>query len=189
MSPTRVTTTMSMTIACGLLCAQIALAQMRTEVRDPLRGVSFHSVGLGDDAVNSLRVIEGTFADSDRLALGLSVLVFDASHLSDEYIFWVRHEGRRWLDFNTADQVIVEVNGEKLPLAPLRASQPFVGESAKFFEKIELKLTTGDVAQLIRADTVKVQLRSNNGVVDKWLSREEIAELKSFVTSLAMSDS
>jgi hypothetical protein len=189
MRPIRVATVTSLTIACGVLCAQSALAQMRTEVRDPLRGVSFHSVGLGDDAVNSLQVVEGTFADSDRLTLGLSVLVFDASHVTDEYILWIRHEGRRWLDFNTADQVVVEVNGERLPLEPLRASQPFVGESARFFEKIELKLTANDVAQLIRGNTVKVQLRSNNGVVDKWLTREEIAELKSFVSSLAGGES
>ena len=183
MHANRVGTMRALALVTGMLIAASALAQTRTEIRDPLRGVSFHSISLGNDPVNSLAVLDGTFSDSDRLTVGLSVLVFDASHLADQHILWVRHEGRRWLDFGFGDPVVVEANGSKLALEPLRASQPSVG-SGTLYEKIEFKLDQDDLAAIIESTHVKVRLSSGNGVVEKVLSAAEIASLAAFAAEV-----
>lgn len=170
------------------LLASTVSAQMRTEVRDPLRGVSFHSIGLSDEPMNELAVLDGAFSDRDRLAVGISVLQFDASHRSDEYILWLRHEGRRWLDFEVGHPVMIEVDGRTLDLAQLRASQPFVGE-ASFYEKIELKVAPGDLQAMLSGDRIRMRLSSGNGVVEKTLTTDELATLRAFIAEVSDSAS
>ncbi len=179
----RILVLMSAVAALGL-APERSLGQPRTEVRDPVRGVSFSSIELSNMPLNSLDVVEGTFADSDRLAVGLSALVFDGSPAVDEYVFWVRHEGRRWLDFEIGTPVVIEVDGEALSLERLRASQPFVGGSNRLFEKIEFRLTDAELERLLDASSVLVRLRADNGVVDKRLTDLERDRLREFYAEL-----
>jgi hypothetical protein len=178
--------TRTLLLSASLLAGGAALAAVpRTEARDPVRGVSFHSIQISDVAIRSLRVIEGDFSAADRLAVGLSALVFDGSDGVEEYIFWLRHEGRRWLDFGAGDPVSIEVADEPLGIEPLRALQPFVGPSSRLFEKIEFRLDETVLDRLTDGSEVRIRLRSGNGTVEAVLSAQDIEEIRAFRASLA----
>lgn len=180
------TIALALTLAGLVLPAAYAAAQPRTELRDPLRGVSFHSIELSEGPLNELEIIEGSFADTDRLTLGLSALVFDGSPNADEYVLWIRHEGRRWLDFGTGIPVVVSVDGKPFPLAQVRAPQPFVGDGSRLFEKIEFHLSEPELALLLDAQSVRVRLQSGNGIADKRLTNEELRRAESFYESISV---
>jgi len=156
----------------------------RTEIRDPVRGVSFDSIEISDRAINSLEVIEGTFGDSDSLVVGMSALIFDESDGVDEYILWLRHEGRSWLQLDIDQPVSFEVDGQELQLEQLRASQRFVGTAGRMFEKVEFRLDETAIERLVQGDEISITLRSDSGVVEKTLDREEIERLRQFRISL-----
>jgi hypothetical protein len=156
----------------------------RTEIRDPVRGVSFNSIEISEKSVNSLDVIEGTFGDSDSLVVGMSALSFDESEGVDEYILWLRHEGRSWLQFDTDQPVSFKVDGQEMPLEQLRASQPFVGRASRMFEKVEFRLDDAAMDRLVQGDEIKITLRSDSGVVEKTLDSEEIERIRAFRASL-----
>jgi len=160
----------------------------RTEIRDPVRGVSFNSIEISDKMINSLDVIEGTFGDTDSLVVGLSALSFDYSTGVDEYIFWLRHEGRAWLQFDMEQPVSFEVDGHILALEQLRASQPFVGTASRMFEKVEFRLGDAALDQLAEGQEINITLRSESGVVEKRLTREEIDRIREFRASFGNGD-
>jgi hypothetical protein len=174
----------SVTLFAASLLPAGSFAQVRTELRDPMRGVSFHSVELDDSALNALDVIDGSFPDSDRLVVGLSAMTFDGSDVVDSYVLWIRHEGRRWLDFERTDPVEIAVGGEVLAFDRLRASQPFVGASGRLFEKIEFALSEADVMRLAASSDATITLRSDNGNVRKLLSAEERAYMRKFTEQI-----
>lgn len=155
-----------------------------TEIRDPVRGVSFNSVEISGKLINSMEVIEGTFGDSDSLVVGMSALSFDESDGVDEYILWLRHEGRSWLQFDIDQPVSFQVDGRELPLEQLRASQPFVGTASRMFEKVEFRLDEAAFDQLVQGEEISITLRSDSGVVEKTLDKEEIERIREFRTSL-----
>jgi hypothetical protein len=156
----------------------------RTEIRDPVRGVSFNSIEISDRSVNSLNVIEGTFGDSDSLVVGMSALSFDESEGVDEYILWLRHEGRSWLQFDVDQPVSFEVDGQEMPLEQLRSSQPFVGAASRMFEKIEFRIEAEDIDQLLLGNEFSITLSSNSGIVEKILDSEEIERIRAFRASV-----
>lgn len=157
-----------------------AFAQVRTELRDPMRGVSFHSVEIDDSALNALDVIDGRFSEADRLVVGLSAMTFDGSDTVESYVLWIRHEGRRWLDFELGNPVEITIDGESLALERLRAAQPFVGPSGRLFEKIEFALSEADLERMAASRDVAIVLRSGNGIVRKQLTADELAYLRTF---------
>lgn len=157
-----------------------AFAQVRTELRDPMRGVSFHSVELDDSALNALDVIDGSFSEADRLVVGVSAMTFDGSDTVDSYVLWIRHEGRRWLDFEVGNPVEVTVGGESLALERLRASQPFISASGRLFEKIEFALSEAELLRIAASSDAAIILRSDNGIVRKRLTAEELAYMRTF---------
>ena len=172
-------------VLSGLLVNSVfANSSPRVEVRDSVRGVSFSSIEISEEAVNALDVIDGTFGDSDSLVVGLSAMTFDGSQYVDEVILWVRHEGRRWLQFDIEDPVRFEVDGKALPLEQLRASQPFVGESSRMFEKVEYRLGEAEFAALVSGEEINITLRSDSGTVEKTLKLEEIERIRAFQTAL-----
>lgn len=156
----------------------------RTEIRDPVRGVSFNSIEISERSVNSLEVIEGVFGDSDSLVVGMSALSFDESEGVVEYILWLRHEGRSWLQFDTDQPVLFEVDGQEMLLEQLRASQPFVGTGSRMFEKVEFRLDDAAMDRLVQGDEISMTLRSDSGVVEKILDSEEIERIRAFRASL-----
>jgi hypothetical protein len=157
----------------------------RTEIRDPVRGVSFNSIEISDKRVNVLNVIEGTFGDTDSLVTGISVLTFDGSPEAKEYILWLRHEGRRWLQFDFEQPVEFQVDGQVLLLEQLRASQPFVGNSSRMLEKIEFRLDDAALDRMLQGGMVSITLRSDSGTVEKTLSAEEIDRIREFRASFS----
>lgn len=171
--------------ALGL--SPLADAQPRTHIHDPLRGVTFHSVEVSNVPVNTLDVVEGSFAASDALAVGLSALVFDGASGVEEYVLWIRHEGRRWLELDLEQPVTVEVDGDPLRLARLRAPEPFVGASSRLFEKIEYGLAPADLKRLAGAADVRIRLASSSGVVEKRLREQELGIVRAFRDWLAAS--
>lgn len=156
----------------------------RTEIRDPVRGVSFNSIEISERSVNSLEVIQGVFGDSDSLVVGMSALSFDESEGVVEYILWLRHEGRSWLQFDTDQPVLFEVDGQEMLLEQLRASQPFVGTGSRMFEKVEFRLDDAAMDRLVQGDEISMTLRSDSGVVEKILDSEEIERIRAFRASL-----
>jgi len=176
--------TLTALFATSLFGVASASSMPRTEIRDPVRGVSFDSIEISDQMVNSLDVIEGTFGDSDSLVVGMSALSFDESAGVDEYILWLRHEGRRWLQFDIDQPVLFEVDGLELPLEQMRASQPFVGTASRMFEKVEFRLDAAAIDRLVQGDEISITLRSDSGVVEKTLGKDEIERIREFRASL-----
>lgn len=156
----------------------------RTEIRDPVRGVSFESIEISEMPVNSLLVIDGTFGDTDSLVVGMSALTLDGSGGVDEYILWLRHEGRQWLKFDIEDPVTFKVDGKMLALEQLRASQPFVGASSRMFEKVEFRLNEVELTRLTQGKRVSITLRSDTGTVEKTLRNDEIDLIREFQASV-----
>jgi hypothetical protein len=161
-----------------------AHAQLRAEMRDPVRGVSFHSLEISNDAIDMLDVIDGAFAATDRLSVGVSAMVFDGTGEIDSWIFWVRHEGRRWLDYDRDMPIELLVDGSALDLEPLRSPQPFVGEGGLRYEKLEFELSDAAFERLLVAQSVVVALRTDNGDVDKHFTGDESERLRAFVESI-----
>jgi len=178
------TLTFTAVFATSLFGVASAGPMPRTEIRDPVRGVSFDSIEISAQMINSTEVIEGTFGDSDSLVIGMSALSFDESDGVDEYILWLRHEGRRWLRFDIDQPVSFEVDGLELPLEQLRASQPFVGTASRMFEKVEFRLDEATIDRLVKGDEISITLRSDSGVVQKTLGTDEIERIREFRTSL-----
>lgn len=178
-----VTLTLTAVFATSLFGVVSANPLPRTEIRDPVRGVSFDSIEISERSVNSLDVIEGTFGDSDSLVVGMSALSFDESEGVDEYILWLRHEGRSWLQFDVDQPVSFEVDGRELPLEQLRASQPFVGTASRMFEKVEFRLDAAAMDRLVKGNEISITLRSDSGIVEKILDSEEIERIRAFRAS------
>ena len=175
----------SLMIGAAYLAPLTASAQVRTELRDPVRGVSFHSVELSEMPINALEVIEGSFPDSDQLAIGLSAMHLDGRDAIDEYVLWIRHQGRRWLDFAVEDPVVFTIDNQPLALSQLRASQPFVGETGRLFEKIEFSLSDEQLSRILSGDITVITLSSDNGTVQKRLNAQELVYLREFRDRLA----
>lgn len=171
-------------VATTVLSTALANTTPRTEIRDPVRGVSFESIEISQMPVNSLLVVEGTFGDTDSLVVGMSALTLDGSGDVDEYILWLRHEGRQWLKFDVYDPVTFEVDGKRLAVEQLRASQPFVGASSRMFEKVEFRLDQAALTRLLQGERVTITLRSDTGTVEKTLRTDEINLIRDFQASV-----
>ncbi len=167
----------------ALLLGDVAMAQARTEVRDALRGLSFVSEQLSDQQLNELDVLAGQFPDSDRLAVGLSAMIYDNTDSPAEYVLWLRHEGRRWLTFSATAPVSLRVDGDSLSLDALRQSQPSVEPSGRFLEKLEYRLTPAELATIGRGADVRLRLRSDTGTVEKRLSADERRQILAFAAA------
>ena len=168
--------------ATSMLSVATANSLPRTEIRDPVRGVSFSSIEVSTQTINSLEVIEGTFGETDSLVVGISSLSFDESEGVDDFILWLRHEGRTWLRFDIDQPVSFEVDGQELALEQLRATQPFVGTASRMFEKVEFRLDEASFKQLVQGNEISIILRSDSGIVEKTLTDEEIDRIREFRT-------
>lgn len=158
----------------------------RTEIRDPVRGVSFDSIEISEKKMSSLEVIEGTVGDTDSLVIGISALRFDGSNAVDEYILWLRHEGRLWLEFDPDQPALFEVDGQELALEQLRASQPWVGSSSRMFEKVEFRVDEEALDRLVEGNEISITLRSGSGLVEKTLTSTEIERIRAFRASVSI---
>ena len=148
-----------------------------TEVHDAVRGATFYSVQLSEEAVDEWVLISGEFAETDRVRLGLSTLVLDEVNSVEEYIFWVRHEGRRWLSFFDAEDSVTFVSrGQRVELEPLRRPQPFV-QAGSLVEKLEFKLRPEDLRTLLEHRDATLTVRTATGVIEKRLSIEELTSM------------
>lgn len=163
-----------------VLLSAMAGAQSRTEIRDAIRGVSFVTQQLSDDLLSQLRIVTGEFAPDDRLAVGMSAMVFDDSQEPQDYVLWLRHEGRVWLSFPSEDPVSLTVDGANIDLEPLRQSQPFTGPDGRLLEKMEFRLDVADLASIGQAKDVRLRLAAESGTVEKRLSANETAAIASF---------
>jgi hypothetical protein len=177
--------TVTALLATSTLGVVSANSLPRTEIRDPVRGVSFYSVEISEKKVNSLEVIEGSFGDTDSLVVGISALKFDESDTVDEYIFWLRHEGRLWHQFDIDQPAVFEVDGQKLSLEQLRASQPWVGTSSRMFEKVEFRLDEAAFDRLVLGNEITITLRSDNGLIEKTLTTRELERIRDFRASFS----
>ena len=139
---------------------------------------------IRDSAVNALDVVEGNFSDSDRLVTGLGAMTFDGTDAVDSYVLWLRHEGRRWLDFELGTPVDVTIDGKSLALDQIRASQPFVGGGGRFFEKIELELSAADLERVLESGDATIILSSATGTVRKTLTTEELELMREFAEKI-----
>ena len=167
-------------LAAGMTCFMLPSFAQRTaitEVHDDIRGVTFYSVQISDDAVNEWPLVSGEFAESDRVRLGLSALVLDEVASVEEFVFWIRHEGRRWLSpFNPQNAVTFLIDGESIELEPLRTPQPFV-QTGSLVEKIEFNLKADDLSALLQGDRVTVVVRTANGTIQKDFDATEVMSL------------
>jgi hypothetical protein len=163
-----------------ILTGPLAASQPRIELSDPLRGVTFYSVQLSDGNINSHNVTSGKFDDSDRLTIGLSAMVMEDAKADQEYIFWVRHAGRRWLSYGEGSPVILLADGQRMPLEPLRAPQPSIGPDSQFLEKLEFRLPATALVKLGSSKRIRVELLANDGSVQVELGEESISSIAGF---------
>ena len=163
-----------------ILLSAVAAAQSRTEIRDAIRGVSFVTQQLSDDLLSQLRIVAGEFAPDDRLAVGLSAMLFDDDQEPQDYVLWLRHEGRVWLSFPSEEPVSLTVDGANIDLDPLRQPQPFTGPDGRLLEKMEFRLDAADLARIGAGKDVRLRLSAESGTVEKRLSADETAAIASF---------
>lgn len=171
-------------IGSSLILATPSWAQVRSTMTDSVRGVTFHSLEISDDRIDNLEVLDGAFSPSDRLVVGLSTMQFDGSGETSNHIFWIRHEGRRWLDYDLDSPVAIVAHGWSVPLEPLRSPQPLVAAGGRMIEKLEFLVDSNDFDRLLSADHMTVQLRSETGDMDKVLSNQEIRQLREFIIAI-----
>jgi hypothetical protein len=174
-------------VCANLMLTMPSWGQVRSSMSDTARGVTFHSIEVSDDRIHDLEVLDGTFSSGDRLVVGLSTMVFDGSGEISSHIFWIRHEGRRWLDYGGATPVAIIADDREVPLESLRSPQPFVGTGGGMIEKLEFLVDSANLERLLSADRITVQLRSETGDIDKTLSSHEIQQLREFLTTIGAS--
>lgn len=176
-------------LALGLLLVSqpglaVDLPQARTQVQDLLRGVSMNSVLVSDEPVIALDVVDGEFSEVDRIAIGLSVMSSYGSKVVEDYILWVRHEGRQWLDAGLDGPVSIAADNNNLELSLLRSPSPFIGDGGRFFEKFEFRLTPESLDSILQSSSVTVTVRSDTGTVNKSLGEAEVEVMRQFLASL-----
>ena len=178
---------LAMGVSLNLMLATPSWGQFRSSMIDAVRGVTFHSVEISNDSVEDLNVLDGTFSSGDRLVVGLSTMLFDGSDEISSYIVWIRHEGRRWLDYGLNDPVSIVADGWEVPLESLRSPQPLVGDGARMIEKHEFLVDSAHFDRLLAGEEITVRLHSDTGVIDKTLTGDEIRQLRQFLTSIGPS--
>ncbi|NJN52725.1 MAG: hypothetical protein HC809_14205 [Gammaproteobacteria bacterium] len=159
-----------------------AQARSFTEVRDPLRGVTYYSAHISTDPLSALQTRGGGFVGADRVTLGISALFFDEEMAAEEYVLWLRHDGpRRWLAGNVRQPFVLEVDGVKttpMPLHVLRAKDG--DEPGMFVEKLEFAVDSEAFHKLLGAASISIQLSTLLGTVEKTLTDGERGVFRTF---------
>jgi hypothetical protein len=171
----------------GLMLAQPSWGQVRSTMSDDVRGVTFHSIEISDDEINDLEVLDGTFSPSDRLVVGLSAMLFDGSGKISNHIVWIRHEGRKWLDYGLMSPVEIVADGWSVPIEALRSPQSFIGAGGRMIEKLEFLVDSAHFDRLVSADEITVLVRSETGNIDKVLSEQEVQLMREFLDEIPRS--
>lgn len=159
-----------------------AQTQTSTEVRDPLRGVTFFSTSVSTDSLIALQMRGSSFSSSDTMTLGFSAFLFDESETVDEYVLWLRHDGpRRWLAGDIKRPLTLYLDGVATDYAPFHLLRPRDNSNRDMFvEKLEFALNPKSFQALLTASEVTLELRTLLGAVKKTFSSAELELLRTF---------
>ena len=154
----------------------LALGQATMELRDPLRGVTLYTLQISTDPMTEVQVQGGLFADNDLMTLGISALVFDDSSVS-EYVLWLRHDGpRRWFAGAASPPLTIKAGDLLIEPTPIHRSQRSVTKGRGLVEKLEFRLSPGDLAEIVAASSVSVDLQTVLLAADDRLVQEHLDE-------------
>jgi hypothetical protein len=159
-----------------------ALSNAIVDLHDPLRGITFYSIQLSTDDLRDLEVGPGRFSDKDLMTMGVSALIFDENSQPNEYILWLRHDGpARWLVDVRMSPIRLVGDTETLAPLPLHILRQEQGkDSGPFVEKLEFALRPEEFDMLLQSESVVVQLSTLLGAIEKTLSDEELAAIRTF---------
>ena len=171
--------------AAAILSCLFALdvgAQAVTEVRDPLRGLTFYSAQISTDPITAVQTEGSRFSRTDQVTLGLSALFFDESDSVDEYVLWLRHDGpRRWFVGSDDTPLRINLDGSSTDYSPLHRSG--TGETSgatPLIEKLEFSISPEALREIIGADSVTIELQTLLGQVVKTLTLAEHGAISRF---------
>jgi uncharacterized protein YejL (UPF0352 family) len=157
-------------------------SQGMIDIRDTLRGVTFHSIEISNDSVNGLQPRDNLFPDDDRLKIGISALFFDDSTQVDEYILWFHHDGaRQWFITSQENPLTIRYNEQNSTPELLHVSiSNQANESRYFAEKLEFIVSEKQFQTILDSESVSLQLTTALGNIVKNLSVDEMTALQRF---------
>jgi hypothetical protein len=166
-----------------LLAAPRLEAQMLTEIHDPLRGVTFHSVELNGESSQSEETPASVALRNHRMTIGLSAFMFDESTAIEEYILWLRHDGPgRWFSGTDGLPLRIEAAGKQVNAKPLHWYAPDAqANSGSFVEKVEFTLDVDQLNNMLNAESATLHLETLLGKVSYQLSESDFEAMRRFV--------
>ena len=163
-----------------LLMPPPADGQATTALRDSLRGVTLHSLQISTDPMADVQLQGGLFSDADVMTLGISALVFDDRSL-DHFVFWLRHDGpRRWFTGGGPPPLTVQADDMQFRPLPMHRTRALAAGREPLTEKLEFALSPNDLAAIVNAEEVNVELNTVLGTVNKQLAPEHLTSLRRF---------
>jgi len=171
--------------ALSVLAATTVRAQS-TEVRDPVRGVTYYSTQISMDAKTELQERGGLFSESDLMTLGLSAFFFDESESVEEYVLWIRHDGpRRWFVGDIERPLQIRLDDRTIDPAPFHRSRAAdSGNASPLVEKLEFALHPEGIAAIAQAAEASIVVTTLLGSVVKQLGPAEQAAIRQFAESV-----
>jgi hypothetical protein len=170
-------------VAMTLLATPRLEAQMLTEIHDPLRGVTFHSVELNGESYQSEEIRGPVALRNHQMTIGLSAFMFDESTAIEEYILWLRHDGPgRWFSGTDGLPLRIEAAGKPVNAKPLHWYAPETPANAgSFVEKVEFALDVAELDKMLNAESATLHLETLLGDVSYRLSESDFEAMRRFV--------
>lgn len=178
-------TSLCVLLTIGLTFSESVDAQATSEIRDPLRGLTFYSIQVSTDNTSDIQTVGSRFTETDRVTLGLSALFFDESDTVDDFVLWLRHNGpRRWFVGSIASPLLIHVDDDTYEYLPLHASSPDEASGVvPLVEKLEFSVSPSTVRAIARAGVVRLELQTLLGGIDKQLRDGEQESIAGFLRS------
>ena len=178
-------TVLSTIFLLGLVLApSVVFANVYTEMRDTIRGVTYYSVEVSSNPLTEIQMKGGRFFDTDVMTLGFSALYFDEDAEVSEILMWLRHDGpRRWLVDDAEYKARVTADDQVLELVPLHVSRPDKPSSNGFFtEALEFSIAPEAFKQVSQSKEIVISFNTIQGTVSKTLTALETESLEAFLS-------
>ena len=173
-------------IIAGSLAATRVEGQVLTEIHDPLRGVTFHSVELGSRSPDGDAGALSAMRDS-MMTIGLSAFRFDESPMVGEYILWLRHDGPgRWLP-GSGGLTLTIISGER-HIDAMSVHWYASGDATRasaLVEKLEYSLDGDDLSAILDGGSAVIRLDTMLGEVSASLTEADIEVLGRFMERIS----
>lgn len=176
---------------CSLIFALLLIpihaqsqGQPLTEIRDPIRGITFYSKELSVVPAASLKLDKASTIEPGQLALGISAFYYDTSELAGEYLMWLRHDGSTpWFNEAPSEPLLLSIEEINLDLKSMHTTSLAADGEHEYMETATFSLTTLEFLQLLSANSITLNLQSSRANVSKKISAEEHELIADFAES------